>query len=220
MHIPDGFLNIPVMVGTYTVSLTSLGILRNKIKNQFDEQSIPKISLLAAFLFVAQMINIPVTGGTSAHLLGAILALLLAGPYVAVFVMVLVLTIQMLIFQDGGLSAWGANVLNLALIPIFTGYFGLKIFKPWFKHQKRLPLLEPMIIFLIVWISVQTSAVSCSVELALSQLAPFANILSLMVAINALTGLVEGIVTVMIYEVVKSNRPDIIRMLPSSSYNQ
>ena len=215
MHIPDGFLNIPVITGTYTISLASLGIIKNKIKNHFSEQSIPKISLIAAFLFVAQMINIPITGGTSTHLLGAILTLLLAGPYVAVFVMVLVLTIQMLIFQDGGLTAWGANVLNLALLPVFMGYIGLKILKPFLNHLQKSLFIEPLLIFLIAWISVQASAIICSFELALSRLAPLSSILSLMISINALTGIAEGIITVMIYEVIKSNRPDIIWMITS-----
>ena len=215
MHIPDGFLNIPVITGTYTISLASLGIIKNKIKNHFSEQSIPKISLIAAFLFVAQMINIPITGGTSTHLLGAILTLLLAGPYVAGFVMVLVLTIQMLIFQDGGLTAWGANVLNLALLPVFMGYIGLKILKPFLNHLQKSLFIEPLLIFLIAWISVQASAIICSFELALSRLAPLSSILSLMISINALTGIAEGIITVMIYEVIKSNRPDIIWMITS-----
>jgi len=213
MHIPDGFLNIPVITGTYSISLASLGIIKNKIKNHFSEQNIPKISLLAAFLFVAQMINIPITGGTSTHLLGAILTLLLAGPYVAVFVMALVLTIQMLIFQDGGLTAWGANVLNLALVPVFLGYIGLKILKPFYNYLQKSSFLEPLLIFLLAWISVQASAIVCSVELALSRLAPLTSILGLMISINALTGIAEGIITVLIYEVIKSNRPDIIWML-------
>jgi cobalt/nickel transport system permease protein len=210
LHIPDGFLNMPVIAGTYTVSLTWIGLIRKNIRDQFVNQSIPKISLLAAFIFVAQMINVPVTGGTSTHLVGAILALLLAGPYVAVFVMVLVLSLQMLIFQDGGLSAWGANVLNLALVPVTLGYFLLRLSKSWINKKQAPSFLETAFIFLVTWISVQGSAILCSIELALSQLAPLSHILGLMLFINSITGVFEGLLTIIIYRLVKSNRPDII----------
>ena len=180
MHIPDGFLNLPVITGTYAVTLSTFGIMRRKIKEQFGKQSIPKLSLLAAFLFVAQMINIPVSTGTSAHLVGATLALLLAGPFAAVFILALVLTIQMLIFQDGGLSAWGANVLNLAIIPIFVSYGSLHLLGKMVGTKLKMTPVIQTIIFFSTWISLQVSAFMCSLELALSELAPFQNILSLM----------------------------------------
>jgi cobalt/nickel transport system permease protein len=220
MHIPDGFLNLPVITGTYAVTVSTFGIMHRKIKDQFGEQSIPKLSLLAAFLFVAQMINIPVSTGTSAHLVGATLALLLAGPFVAVFIMALVLTIQMLIFQDGGLSAWGANVFNLAIVPIFVSYGSLHLLGRMVKAKIRITPVSQTIIFFSTWISLQISAFMCSLELALSELAPLENILSLMLLIHAMAGLLEGLLTVMIYQAIRSARPDILYYRPLQLMSQ
>jgi cobalt/nickel transport system permease protein len=194
--------------------------MRRKIKNQFGEQSIPKLSLLAAFLFVAQMINIPVSTGTSAHLVGATLALLLAGPFAAVFIMALVLTVQMLVFQDGGLSAWGANVFNLAIVPIFVSYVSLQLLGKMVGTKIGKTPVTQTIIFFSTWISLQISAFMCSLELALSQLAPFGNILSLMLLIHGITGLLEGLLTVMIYQGIRSARPDIVCYQPLELMSQ
>jgi cobalt/nickel transport system permease protein len=217
MHIPDGFLNLPVITGSYAVTVTTLAVLRRKIKEQFGEQSIPKLSLLAAFLFVAQMINIPVSAGTSTHLVGATLALLLAGPFAAVFMMTLVLTIQMLIFQDGGLSAWGANVFNLAIVPIFVSFGFLHFLDKMVGTKLRIWPANQSIIFFTTWISLQISAFMCSLELALAELAPFGNILSLMLLIHAIAGLLEGLLTVMMYQGIRSVRPDIVYYQPTES---
>src|SRR5512140_2952637 len=116
MHIPDGFLDAKTAITTGIFSATGLGTALRYAGRKLQPRQIPLIGLTGAFVFVAQMINFPVAGGTSGHLLGGALAVVLLGPSAAVIVMSSVLIIQALIFADGGLLALGANILNMALV--------------------------------------------------------------------------------------------------------
>jgi len=168
------------------------------------------MAMLAAFVFVAQMINIPITGGTSGHLLGGFLTALFLGPYAATFIIALILFVQMLIFQDGGLTALGANILNMGIIGVGSSYFFYyllgKLNGPFSKSR----LFRLGIIFLAAWISVVAGAVFCGVELGLSGMARVKITVGLMAGIHALIGLIEGIMTVFIFEAVQMIRPDLI----------
>jgi len=210
MHIPDGILSTPVMVVTNTISLTAVGFVWKRIRQLFTQNTIPKVALLAAFLFVAQMINIPVLGGTSAHLVGATLTVLIVGPAMGIFVLILILTVQMLIFQDGGLFAWGANVLNIGILPVIVSYlFLLFYYKISQKYSRDLPL-RALSIFITAWISIQAGALLCGLELGLSGLAPLQKIVSVMMVVHSVHGILEGILTVLIFELIMANRPDLI----------
>ena len=210
MHIPDGILNTPVIAITNSLSIIIITFIWRRVKNYFAEKTVPKIALLAAFLFVAQMINLPVFGGTSAHLVGATLAILIVDPEMGIFVMVLVLTVQMLIFQDGGLLAWGANVLNIGIAPVIVSYLLFCLFAKVSEKYTHLKSLRMTVIFFIAWLSTLVSAVFCGFELGLSGLAPLGKILSLMVLVHSGIGILEGLLTVLIYELIRSNRPDLI----------
>jgi len=210
MHIPDGILNTPVIVMTNTFSIGTLGWIWKGIRRHLTQQMIPRIALLAAFLFVAQMINIPVSGGTSAHLAGATLAVLIAGPAMGIFALILVLTVQMFIFQDGGLLAWGANVLNIGIIPVFVSYLLFKFYYKMFEKQTHIITLRATSVFLASWLSIQAGAISCGIQLGLSGLAPLRNIVSVMMAVHSVSGILEGVLTVLIFELIAANRPDLV----------
>jgi cobalt/nickel transport system permease protein len=210
MHIPDGFLSTPVIAATYSISVSSLAIIWHKIKAQFSTQSVPRIAMLAAFLFVAQMINIPISGGTSGHLLGGFLAALLVGPYAGIFIIAIVLMVQMLIFQDGGLTAWGANVLNMGLAGAGGGYLLFFIINRYFKVTERSHLLSSAFIFLGAWLSVEFGALFCGLELGLSGLAGMNYTVGVMVSVHAVIGILEGVLTVFIFEAVQAIRPDLV----------
>ncbi len=216
MHIPDGFLSLPVVTGTYTATLFSLGFIRKKIKEYGDQLLIPKIALLAAFIFVSQMINIPVAPGSSGHLIGATLATLLVGPFYAVLVMSMVVTVQMLIFQDGDLTAWGANVLNLGVAAVFVSFIVFFLMEKW---ERRFPFtgIRYVPVFLAAWFSVVISALLCSIELGLSGVAPLGTLLKLMGSVHALIGILEGVLTVFIFELVRSWRRDAVYILNQNS---
>ena len=123
MHIPDGFLSMATVATTYAVSAGGIGNAVRMANKKLGEKHVPLMGVLAAFIFAAQMLNFPVAGGTSGHLIGAALAAILLGPWAAVLLMSCVLIAQSLIFQDGGLLALGANIFNMGIIASFGGYY-------------------------------------------------------------------------------------------------
>src|SRR5690349_18460273 len=116
MHIPDGFLDPQVAVATGVVAGGAVAVGLRKAEASFDERSAPLLGVTAAFVFAAQMLNFPVAGGTSGHFLGAALATVLLRPWLACLVLAVVLLVQALLFADGGITALGANVLNMGVI--------------------------------------------------------------------------------------------------------
>lgn len=210
MHIPDGFLNIPVITTTYMVSAGTLTLIWKKIQRQFSEQSIPRVAILAAFIFIVQMINIPISGGTSGHLLGGFLAALLVGPYVGIFLISLVLTVQMFVFQDGGLTALGANILNMGIASITGSYFLYRFIFSRFKKDFQKSPLRTVTIFFCAWLAVEIGAVLCGFELSLSGLANWKIVVGLMAGVHAIIGILEGVMTVLIFRAIQKLRPDLI----------
>ena len=122
MHIPDGFLDVPVSLLTYVISAVILTLAVVKSRADLDDRTAPLAGLTAVFIFAAQMINFPVASGTSGHLLGGALAAVLVGPWVGMLVVTVVLVVQALLFADGGLTALGANVLNMAIVATVVGW--------------------------------------------------------------------------------------------------
>ncbi len=210
MHIPDGFLTTPVAATTYAVTGGSLLYIWGKVRKQFNEQTVPRLAVLAAFIFVAQMINVPVAGGTSGHLLGGFLAALLVGPYAAVFIIALVLTVQMFIFQDGGLTALGANILNMGILGIMGSYLFYTIFTRLGRRFFERRWFRLLAIFLGAWISMEISALFTGIELGLSNMAKTTTVVGLMTSVHALIGLLEGTLTVLIINGIQSIRPDLL----------
>ena len=109
MHVPDGFLDAKTAVATAALAAAGLGVALRQARLHLPPRRVPLLGLAAAFVFAAQMINFPVAGGTSGHLVGGVLAAVLLGPSAAVIVLSAVLIVQCLMFADGGLSALGAK---------------------------------------------------------------------------------------------------------------
>src|SRR5215208_129191 len=122
MHIPDGFLSFTVSIVCWVITAITLSIAISRSNKSLGERQIPLMGVLAAFIFAAQAINFPVAGGTSGHLLGGTLAAIVLGPWAAVLVMTSVISVQALLFQDGGLLALGFNILNMGVLTAFTGH--------------------------------------------------------------------------------------------------
>ena len=116
MHIPDGFLSPEVAGATAVVSTAAVGYGLKTANAAIDERRVPLLGVTGAFIFAAQMLNFPVAGGTSGHFLGAALAAILLGPWLACLTMAVVLGLQAFVFADGGITALGANVLNMGVI--------------------------------------------------------------------------------------------------------
>jgi cobalt/nickel transport system permease protein len=122
MHIPDGFLSIPVWGTMDAIAAPSIALIARRAQREFDHHRIPLMGVMGAFIFAAQMINFPVGNGTSGHLVGGALLSFTLGPAAASIVMTAILATQALVFQDGGLLALGANVFNMAIAGVLAGY--------------------------------------------------------------------------------------------------
>ncbi|MGE5552567.1 MAG: energy-coupling factor ABC transporter permease [Betaproteobacteria bacterium] len=204
MHIPDGFLSTPTWAGAAAVATVAVGYAVRRTQQQLGERQVPSLGVLAAFIFAAQMVNFPVAAGTSGHLLGAVLAAILLGPWSAAIVMTTVLAVQCLFFQDGGITALGANVLNMAVIGVFAGYSVYCLLGALFPGRKgRLAAT-----FVASWVSVMASALAAGLELAFSGALPLHIVLPAMTYWHALIGLGEGLITTAV--VAYATRIDLI----------
>src|SRR5213593_1539344 len=114
MYIPDGFLSTPVWASLDVAAVPVVGYFVRRTQAEFDEARVPLLGVMGAFIFAAQMINFPVGVGTTGHLVGGTLLAFTLGPHAATVVMTAILVVQALVFQDGGITALGANTLNMA----------------------------------------------------------------------------------------------------------
>lgn len=209
MHIPDGFLNAATAAGTYIASAGAVGYSLRKTSGRLGEKQVPLVGVMAAFIFAAQMLNFPVAGGTSGHLIGGALAAIVLGPWTGLLVMTSVLVVQALIFQDGGITALGANVLNMGVIAPFLGYYAYTLVKTLLGDNARAEFAGS---FVAGWISVFAAAVACALELALSGTSPLQIALPAMASIHALIGIGEGLITALVIGFVRATRPDILSL--------
>lgn len=207
MHIPDGFVDAPVAIITYVVAGLALAYAVRRADRELQEKQVPLMGVMAAFIFAVQMMNFPVAGGTSGHALGAALAAILLGPWAAMIVMVCVVGVQALIFQDGGLSALGANTLNMAVVGVLVGYVVYRLFALAGNGRS---LARPIAVFAAAWASVLVAAAFASVELALSGTSPLHVVLPAMMGVHALIGTGEGLITVAAVGFIAATRRDLL----------
>ncbi len=207
MHIPDGFLSTGVAAASYGVSAVTGAIAVRNAKKKFSEKLIPLAGVTAAFIFAAQMINFPIGFGTSGHFLGALLACILLGPSMGFWIMALVLIVQALLFADGGITALGANVLNMGLIGgVVCYYIYTAVVKMLPKNKGSLFVIT----FLVAWFSVLLASAVCSLELTVSGTIPFKLVFPSMVGFHALIGAGEGLITASVISYVLAARPDLV----------
>lgn len=210
MHIPDGFLSTPVWGTSAGISIGYIIFALRRLRKILQEKLIPVMGVLSAFIFAAQMINFPVAGATSGHLMGGLLATIIVGPYAGSFILATVLIVQCLIFQDGGLLALGANILNIAIIGTLGGY-GIYIFLKKFLIGKSRSKFRTYLSYgVAAWFSVILASIACAVELALSKTVPLKIVLPTMVGMHMLIGVGEAIITVFTLAGIHRIRPDLI----------
>ena len=197
MHIPDGFLTPAVWVTLDAAAIPAVGYFVRRTQARFDESRAPLLGVMGAFVFAAQMINFPVGAGTSGHLVGGALLTATLGPYAATVVMTAILVVQALVFQDGGVTALGPNVLNMAVVGVWVGYLPLKL-----AGGPR-----PIALFVGGWLSLFLAALLATIELSLSRVAAPGPLFASMLGIHALTGLAEGAITVAAFEAIARLSP-------------
>jgi cobalt/nickel transport system permease protein len=206
MHIPDGFLDAKTLALTGALSAGGLAVAARQVNRTLPRNKIPLMGLGAAFVFAAQMLNFPVAGDTSGHLLGGVLAAVLLGPGAAAIVIACVLLVQALLFSDGGVLALGANIFNMAFIGAMVGY---TIYRVVFRF---LPGLRGRIaaVFFASWCSTVLASLTCAGELALSGTLAPAVVFPAMLGTHALIGIGEGLITSLVILTIARTRPDLL----------
>lgn len=206
LHIPDGFVSAPVAVGGWLATAAVVAYAARRANRDLSERAVPLMGVMSAFIFAAQMMNFPVAGGTSGHMLGGALAAVLLGPWAGIIVMTSVVSLQAFLFQDGGIVALGVNVLNMGILSSFTGYAlyrGITAFAAG-NHNLRL-----VAVFVAAWVSVEVAAIATALQLAASSTSPLGVALPAMVGVHALIGIGEGLISAAALGFVISTRPDL-----------
>jgi cobalt/nickel transport system permease protein len=207
MHIPDGFLDAKTIAVTTALSATGVGLALRHVRRCFPPHRIPLIGLTAAFVFVAQTLNFPVIGGTSGHLIGGALAAILVGPSAAVLVMTAVLVVQCLMFADGGVTALGANMFNMALVVPLVGYVVFRLMRGTKNGDLRRILAATAF---AAWISTVIASLVCAGQLALSGTALPAMVFPAMAGIHTVIGVGEALISTLVLFSVARVRPDLL----------
>jgi cobalt/nickel transport system permease protein len=212
MHMADALLS-PAVAGVFWgISAASLAYGSRKIKQDADDSAIPLMGVLAAFVFAAQMINftIPVTG-SSGHIGGGLLLAILLGPYSAFLSIASVLIFQALFFADGGLLALGCNMFNLGWVPAFI-VFPL-VFKPLAgRNPKRGRLTLATLISAIIAMQIGSLGVVLQTFGSGISALPLRSFLLTMQPIHLAIGLVEGLITAVIVNLIYQHKPELIRL--------
>lgn len=214
MHIPDGFLSTIVSVAFWVIAVGFIIAALRNVRNELGDRQIPLMGVLAAAIFAGQMLNFSISGGTSGHLLGAALATILVGPWQAMIILTAVVSVQALIFQDGGILALGANIFNMAVVGVFVAngvYYAIQ--RLLSGNQKAFWLSG----FIAAWASIVVASFSCALQLALSGTSPAAIAVPAMVGVHALIGIGEGLITVAALAFLYATRRDLISGGASSS---
>jgi len=209
LHAPDGFFSVPVALLLWAIAIIAIGISVQRAGRSFDERAIPLMGVTAAFIFAAQMINFPVVGGTSGHLLGAVLAAILLGPWAGTLVMASVIAVQSLLFQDGGLLAMGANIVNMGVIGTMGGYVIYRALCGVLGGEERGRMPAAAI---AAWSAVMLGAAATSFELAVSGTSPLQVVLPAMLGTHLFIGIGEALITVGALALIKNARPDLLKL--------
>jgi cobalt/nickel transport system permease protein len=209
VHIPDGFINSGVSVAAGAAAVGALTVCVRKSAEVMEERQAPMAGLVAAFIFAVQMLNFPVAAGTSGHLLGGVLAAVLVGPWAGAVCVSVVLVVQALLFADGGLSAIGLNIVNMALVTAFGGY------AVYVLLRRALPKTRAGVMAasgVAAAIGVVLASIAFTLEYALGGQggASVRAVAGAMVGTHLLIGIGEGVITALTVGAVLAVRPDLV----------
>jgi cobalt/nickel transport system permease protein len=209
VHIPDGFINAPTSLAAGAVAAGGVGVSLRRAAETLQEKQAPLAGLVAAYIFAVQMLNFPVAAGTSGHLLGGALAAILVGPWAGALCVSVVLIVQGLLFADGGLSALGLNIVNMALVTAWGGYAVFLLLR------RALPATRTSVTVsagVAAGISVVLASLAFVVEYAIGGNggASVGTVFAAMVGVHTLIGIGEGIITALTVGVVLGVRPDLV----------
>ncbi|MER5731697.1 energy-coupling factor ABC transporter permease [Streptomyces sp. NPDC002138] len=209
MHVPDGFINAPVSIAAGVVAAGAVAVSLRGARRELDERTAPLAGLVAAFIFSVQMLNFPVAAGTSGHLLGGALAAVLVGPCTGVLCVSVVLLMQGLLFADGGLTALGVNVMNMAVVTVIVAY---AVFRGLLRVLPDTRRSVTAAAFTGALLSVPGAAGMFTLLYALGGTTdvPVGKVFTAMVGVHVLIGIGEATITALTVGAVLAVRPDLV----------
>ncbi|MFJ1750064.1 energy-coupling factor ABC transporter permease [Streptomyces sp. NPDC088116] len=209
MHVPDGFINLPVSAATGAVAVGAVAVSLRGARRELDERTAPLAGLVAAFIFAVQMLNFPVAAGTSGHLLGGALAAILVGPYTGVLCISVVLLMQGILFADGGLTALGVNITDMAVVTTVISY---ALFRGLVRILPRTRRSVTVSSFAAALVSVPAAALAFTFFYAVGGTTdiPIGKVLTGMVGVHVLIGIGEATITALTVGAVIAVRPDLV----------
>jgi cobalt/nickel transport system permease protein len=213
MHIPDGFLSTLVSLILWVISIIAIAYALRRLGKDMHERQVPLMGVMAAAIFAGQMLNFSIAGGTSGHLVGATLAMILLGPWAAIIVMTSVVSIQALVFQDGGLLALGANLFNMALIGVTVSYFTFISIQKLARGKTWGIMVGGAV---AAWLSVVIASLAAALELAISGTSPANIAVPAMGGVHMLIGIGEALITVGALAFLYSARRDLLQTADKS----
>ncbi|MBT2470362.1 energy-coupling factor ABC transporter permease [Streptomyces sp. ISL-66] len=209
MHVPDGFIDAPVSIAAGVAAAGAVAVSLRGARRELDERTAPLAGLVAAFIFAVQMLNFPVAAGTSGHLLGGALAAILVGPYTGVLCVSVVLLMQGVLFADGGLTALGVNVVNMAVVTVVVAY---AVFRGLVKLLPDGRRSVTVAAFTGALLSVPAAAGMFTLLYALGGTTdvPLTKVFGAMVGVHVLIGVGEALITAATVGAVIAVRPDLV----------
>jgi len=205
VHLPDGSLSPPVWIAGDVIAVGVVGWASRAAARRLTDRQVPLMGVLGAFVFAAQMVNFPVPGGTSGHLVGGVLLAVLLGPAVSSVVMFCVLLIQALLFQDGGLTVLGPNFIAMGMMGTLLGWAIYRALAGRGSGTRRY-----LAIFVAAWVAVEAGAVLVALGLWASGTAPLVPVLVAMGSVHALIGVAEGLISVAAVRFLVAARPELL----------
>jgi cobalt/nickel transport system permease protein len=204
LHLPDGFLSLPIAILFWLLTAAVIAVAARRSQHAMDERRIPLMGIMAAFIFAGQMINFPVLGGTSGHLLGGALAAVTLGPWAGILVMTAVVSVQALVYQDGGLLVLGANIFNMGIVTSLIGY---GVYRAFLSRPERTRLAAAGV---AAWLAVMAGAFLTALQVGFSGQAALGVILPVMLGVHALIGIGEALITTAALSFIFRTRPDVL----------
>jgi cobalt/nickel transport system permease protein len=209
MHVPDGFLDAPTSVATGVIAVGGIALALRGARRELDDRTAPMAGLVATFVFAGQMMNFPVAGGTSGHLLGGAMAAVLAGPWTAVLCISTVLLVQGLFMADGGITALGTNITLMGLVGVGVGWLVFKGVRAVLPD--KLGSIAPAAAIGAL-VSVPVAAMAFTLLFAIGGTAPVATdkVFFAMVGWHTVIGIGEAVITFLVVAAVVGVRPDLV----------
>lgn len=216
MHMSDGLVNPATAAVFGLIAVIGLAIAVSRARRDLDDRTAPMAGLVTAFVFAVQMINFPILPGASGHLLGGALVAILVGPWVGSMCIAIVLVVQAILFADGGLTALGTNIVNMAFVGVFTGYV-VAVALRRFATRSRGGLVA--VAFVAALLNTVVAALAFVLEYAIGGAggAALGTVFTLMVGFHVLIGIGEGVITAATVGAVASVRPDLVHLLRNST---